>query len=240
MAVIASTKTFSGSPIRQVLTDLTPGKNRPNNNPFGGTLPAFLIPAAIGLIAGAVWGRTSKPNEALLQTQVDKTEAAITKDLALADKAAAEAEAIAAGIEDPRGLSREVAEDIAERKIGLEEWTADLIAEKWDEERDFRDRNRRGQLDIQEERRRGIELENAKKDRELTRDFERDILSAERRDLDANTLQLQNLRVSQALSEAQSFRTTDFVPEFRTPAAPPPARIRAVGPGVRGGIIATR
>lgn len=240
MAVITTTKTFSGSPTRQVLTDLTPGKTRPLNSALAGSMATWLIPAGIGLLAGAIWGRTSKPSEELANLQADKIEATIRKDEAAASKAEAEAEAIAAAIDDPRGLSRDVAEDIAERKIGLEEWSADLVEEKWDEERDFRARNRRGQLDLQEERRRGIELENAIKDRQLTREFEKDILSAERRDLEANTLALQNLRVSQERALAESFRTTAFVPAFRTPAAPPPVRTLAIGPGVRGGIIAGR
>lgn len=240
MALIVSAKTFTGSPTRQVITDLTPGKARPLNSPLAGTLPAFFIPAAIGLVAGAIWGRSSKPNEDLVALQSEKIEATIRKDEATADLAEAQAEAIASGLDRQQPLSQEVAEALAGRKIGLEERKVSDVEKAYEEESDFREANRRGQLALQEERRRGIEFENAIKDRQLTREFEKDILSAERRDLEANTLALQNLRVQQELAVAQSFQTSDFVPEFRTPAAPPPARIRAIGSGVRGGIIATR
>ena len=44
MAIIAQVVTVAGSPAAPVLTDLAPGKQRPNNYPLAGTLPAWLIP----------------------------------------------------------------------------------------------------------------------------------------------------------------------------------------------------
>ena len=130
MALLAKTTTLTGGSNRAVLTDLQPGRQRTTLNPLTEhTLVSWLLPAALGLVAGAIWGKTSTPNEDLAAAQVDRIDAAIRKDEGAGAEAEARATAILAGLEDPMGLSRAVAEDLARRRFGLEERNADRVAQ---------------------------------------------------------------------------------------------------------------
>lgn len=236
MAVVAQVVTVSGSPAMPVLTDLRPGLQRPFNQPLAGTLPAWLIPAAIGLVSGAIWGRSSKPNEDLAQLQSDKIEAAIMLDEAKASKVEQESRAIADAIDNPKGISPELAEEIARRRIGVEESTAELARKKYEDEGEFRDTQRAAQRELIEKRRAETEFEADVRSASFGQLLDLGALAATRARLENQKLELSNQLVGDFIAGRTVAPTPGAAAPSQVYVSPPVTEVKEIGPGVRGGI----
>jgi hypothetical protein len=240
MPTITKGATVTGSGERFTLTDLTPGRVRTQYDPHtGATLVAWLIPAALGLVAGAIWGKNSQPNEDLAAAKGRQLEAIISKDNAAADKAEAEATAISAGIENPAGLSRQVAEDLAKRRVGLDERNADLVQQAYQEEGDFRRTQREAQTAINAAKVRSVNSEATIREAQAETAFQQSLTAAERAKLDTDKLALSNQRDEEQLTIIRTLREQLQEQTRRIPTTAPEIGIRAIGPGVGGpGLVA--
>lgn len=237
MATIATGLTVEGSPARFTLTDIQPGRARPLSQVYtDGSIVSWVIPTIIGGVAGAIWGRSSAPNEAKQQAEADRIEAAVTKDEALAEKAEAEAEAIRAGLDRRQPLSPEVADDLARRRFGLDERRAEQLLDEFDKEAAFRELQRRAQTDIQTQRIRQAAFEADIKEAQEEELYQRSLTAAERSRLEVQKLELTNRTLRDLLIEREAARIGRAAAPELLPTRAPVTTIRAIGPGVAGGL----
>lgn len=236
MALALKTVTITGSPSQRFLTDIATTRIRPISRPLTNSFVSWLLPVAVGLVSGAIWGRSSKPNEAATDLKSLANEAKIRGDLATAELRTAQAEQVLANIEDPKGISREVQEDVFKRKWALEERKLEDVIGEWEEEATFRRRNRAAQEDLTSERLRQVRAETGIKEAAAEEAFERSLTAGARAQLDQDRLVTLRERDREQLELIRDLRTQIQEAARRLPPTPPVVGLRRVGPGLPGGI----